>query len=117
MCIRDRCQQMRKRLHQKPLQQSTPYLRLKQDFGRLIAETQRSARQSDQPLFFVIDGLDGANRSGTGESILDLLPPPRRNMYLLASSTSAAGLVTPGVSFEVRELLPLSRGDTAMLLD
>lgn len=113
----DLCQQMRALLQQKPLGQSTPYLQLKQDFARLIAETQRYARQGGQPLFFVIDGLDSVQRSGTSESILDLLPPPRRNMYVLASARSAAGLVSPGVSFQERELVQLSTGDTAILLD
>jgi hypothetical protein len=115
--LRDTCEQMRKLLGVKPPPDYVPPDGLIPEFAALFSQLAQRARSGGSPIYFVVDGLDLANRYSQGRTILDNLPwSPKRNVYLLLASAPCAAIGKLPVQADEYPLLTFDEGATAEYL-
>lgn len=93
---------------------------IKRLFSRLIQKLEDIANRDKQPYFFVIDGLEYILASSSPESILTVLPPTRRWIYLLGSKRPSDKPHLEHTIFNLQPLtfsIPETRDYLADLLD
>ena len=100
----DLCQQLAAYLDIDPLAIDTGYDRVQQLFPRLWDRFSRSARTESRQHYLVIDSVDAARKTSSGESFLAMLPRVGRGVAVLLSGSGALPPEIQGPIVEINDL-------------